>query len=166
MALFFGKRKKGSKTGTFLVLLVVLGSVGMTLAACGENVQPGSTVEATVVPIGSNQAEVTLSVDGTSQPPVIVTTPVPPNVVVTALCEVAPTSSLTPTLTLTPGPMHTSPDGLQHIKDWESRELQPYNDGEHKGTDLFYNRTGRGMGNCTVGWGHFEPRRILRWQTE
>jgi RHS repeat-associated protein len=36
VALFAGRKKKGSKVGTFLVLLVVLGSVGMTLAACGE----------------------------------------------------------------------------------------------------------------------------------
>jgi len=35
IALVFGRRKKGSKVGTFLVLLVVVGSVGMTLAGCG-----------------------------------------------------------------------------------------------------------------------------------
>jgi RHS repeat-associated protein len=35
IALVFGRRKKGSKAGTFLVLLLVVGSVGMTLAACG-----------------------------------------------------------------------------------------------------------------------------------
>ena len=39
-ALFFGKRKKGSKVGTFLLLLVVLGSAGMTLAACGGGPLP------------------------------------------------------------------------------------------------------------------------------
>ena len=40
IALVFGRRKKGSKTGTFLVLLIVLGGVGMTLAACGPQPQP------------------------------------------------------------------------------------------------------------------------------
>jgi len=34
VALFAGRKKKGSKLGTFLVLLLVLGSVGMTLAGC------------------------------------------------------------------------------------------------------------------------------------
>ena len=38
----------------------------------------------------------TLLADGTSQPPVIVTTPVPANTVIIALCEEAPTSSVTP----------------------------------------------------------------------
>jgi len=33
IALFAGRKKKGSKFGTFVVLLLVLGSVGMTLAA-------------------------------------------------------------------------------------------------------------------------------------
>jgi hypothetical protein len=33
IALFSGRKKKGSKLGMFLVLLLVLGSVGMTLAA-------------------------------------------------------------------------------------------------------------------------------------
>ena len=36
VALFAGRKKKGSKVGTFLVLLLVLGSVGMTLAACNS----------------------------------------------------------------------------------------------------------------------------------
>jgi len=37
IALVFGRRKKGSKAGTFLVLLLVVGSVGMTLSACGQS---------------------------------------------------------------------------------------------------------------------------------
>jgi len=36
IALVFGRKKKGSKAGTFLMLLLVVGSVGMTLAACGS----------------------------------------------------------------------------------------------------------------------------------
>ena len=107
-ALFFRKRKKGNKAGTLLVLLLIGITVSMTMAACGNaNGQPQSstTVEATVVPIASNQAEVTLSINGTSQPAVIVTTPVPPNVIVTALCEEAPTSTPTPIGTPTPTPI-------------------------------------------------------------
>ena len=34
IALVFGRRKKGSKAAQFLVLLLVLGSVGMTIASC------------------------------------------------------------------------------------------------------------------------------------
>ena len=36
VSLFYMRKKKGSKTGTFLVLLIVLGGVGLTLAACGS----------------------------------------------------------------------------------------------------------------------------------
>jgi len=36
IALVFGRRKKGSKAGTFLVLALVAGSVGMTLAGCAD----------------------------------------------------------------------------------------------------------------------------------
>lgn len=36
VALVFGRRKKGSKAGTLLVLVVVAGSVGMTLAGCAD----------------------------------------------------------------------------------------------------------------------------------
>lgn len=46
VSLFYTRRKKVSKTGTFLVLLLVLGGVGMTLAACGA---PAGPVTATVV---------------------------------------------------------------------------------------------------------------------
>ncbi|HSO12412.1 MAG TPA: hypothetical protein VLT51_08555, partial [Anaerolineales bacterium] len=35
IALVFGRRKKGNKVGTFLALVLVVGSVGMTLAGCG-----------------------------------------------------------------------------------------------------------------------------------
>jgi RHS repeat-associated protein len=49
IALVFGRRKKGSKTGAFLVLLLVLGSVGMTLVACGS----GSTEVTVTTPDGT-----------------------------------------------------------------------------------------------------------------
>lgn len=49
MALFFSKRKKGSKVGTLFALLLVSASVGMTLAACGGGSLPEGQVTATVV---------------------------------------------------------------------------------------------------------------------
>jgi hypothetical protein len=36
ISLFYTRKKKGSKTGTFLVLLLLVGSAGMILAACGS----------------------------------------------------------------------------------------------------------------------------------
>ena len=50
IALVFGRRKKGSKTGTFLVLLIVLGGVGMTLAACAPAPTPPSGSANTTLP--------------------------------------------------------------------------------------------------------------------
>jgi RHS repeat-associated protein len=59
VALLFGRRKKGSKTGTFLVLLLVLGSLGMTLAACGPAPSPipPSPIPPTIPPSPSPSPE-------------------------------------------------------------------------------------------------------------
>jgi RHS repeat-associated protein len=43
IVLVFGRKRKGSKTGTFLVLVLVVGSVGMTLAGCGPGNPPSPT---------------------------------------------------------------------------------------------------------------------------
>jgi len=53
IALIFGRKKKGSKTGTILVLLLVTVSVGMTLAACGPAPVPSQepTQEPTIPPL-------------------------------------------------------------------------------------------------------------------
>ena len=40
VALLFGRKRKGGRVSTFLVLLIVLGSVGITLAACGPTPSP------------------------------------------------------------------------------------------------------------------------------
>ena len=51
MALFFVKRKKGSKVGTFLVLLLVFGSLGMTLAACTAPNPTGQPIKVTATQV-------------------------------------------------------------------------------------------------------------------
>ena len=51
IALVFGRKKKGSKAGMFLVLVLVVGSVGMTLAGCGP--APVPTEEPTIPPNGT-----------------------------------------------------------------------------------------------------------------
>jgi RHS repeat-associated protein len=43
IALVFGRRKKGSKVGTFLVLALVMVSVGMTLTGCGPAPTPSQS---------------------------------------------------------------------------------------------------------------------------
>lgn len=156
VGLIYSRKRKKSSFDTFLIVLFVAVSVGMGLAACGP---------APVPPTGPSQPpSVPPASPSTPDIPASAQTPVPvaqPSTTATSILDQifatpcpTPTWMLTPMLTLTPGPMHTSPDGLQHIKDWEGRQLQPYNDGEVEGTDLFYNRTGRGNGHCTVGWGH------------
>ncbi|GAB4466914.1 MAG: hypothetical protein Kow0070_30070 [Anaerolineales bacterium] len=51
IALVFGRRKKGSKAGTFLVLVLGVGSVGITLAGCGSAPPAGQfTATATATP--------------------------------------------------------------------------------------------------------------------
>jgi RHS repeat-associated protein len=52
IALVFGRKKKGSKSGAILVLLLVVGSVGMTLAGCGPAPVPSQepTQEPTIPP--------------------------------------------------------------------------------------------------------------------
>jgi hypothetical protein len=50
-ALFFVKRKRGSKWGTLFVILLVVGSIGMTIAACGPSTPaPNPTTPAPQVP--------------------------------------------------------------------------------------------------------------------
>ena len=55
VSLFYTRRKKGSKAGTFLVLVLALGSVGMTLAGCGGEQQlPAGQATATNTPINTH----------------------------------------------------------------------------------------------------------------
>ena len=55
VSLFYTRRKKGSKAGTFLVLVLALGSVGMTLAGCGG----GTSTEVTAVVFPDGTATIT-----------------------------------------------------------------------------------------------------------
>jgi hypothetical protein len=92
----YGKKKKKSKLDVLIIIALLSLSAGLGVAACG-NAPAGSTIEATIVPISPNEVEVTVTVNGVTQPPVIVTTPAPPNTIVVAICEEAPTASPTPT---------------------------------------------------------------------
>jgi RHS repeat-associated protein len=100
-ALFFTRRKKGSKVGTFLVLLLVLGSVGMTLAAC-SNVPAGRvTVTATLTP--GAPVNYTATVDNGFT--VTGTLPASSGAAIgiaTSCATIPPTPSPTPTSTPTP----------------------------------------------------------------
>ena len=71
-ALFFVKRKKGSKSGTLLVLLLVGISVSMTLAACGPSqsvpTQPITTPPASGTPLPSQTPVPTQTSTSTAPP--------------------------------------------------------------------------------------------------
>ena len=90
VSLFYTRKRKGSKTGTFLVLLLVVGSAGMTLVACGggsEQPAPAPTLPPpNVVVIGSDG---TTTVNGT---PVAAT----PGAPLTPLAVPCPTPTATP----------------------------------------------------------------------
>ena len=89
MALFFTRRKKGSKWGTLFVLLLVIGSVSMTLAACKVDNPTGRRVNVTVTqPQGSPTATVEWQIP-TATGTATITPP-------------APIETLTPTCTPTP----------------------------------------------------------------
>jgi RHS repeat-associated protein len=112
-ALFFTRRKKGSKVGTFLVLLLVLGSVGMTLAAC-SNVPAGRvTVTATLTP--GAPVNYTATVDNGFT--VTGTLPASSGAAIgiaTSCATIPPTPSPTPTSTPTPPPDQLNESLLHH----------------------------------------------------
>ena len=64
ISFFFGRKKKGSKVGTFLALFLVIGSMSMTLAACGggggggqpPTVPPGTPISGVGTSTGSGVA--------------------------------------------------------------------------------------------------------------
>jgi hypothetical protein len=92
LALVYGRKKKGSKVGMLLVLLLVGASVGMTLAACGNETQEFTAV---VTPDGT--ATITFGDDTV----VVDVTPSPggPSTPLTIPC---PTPDTPPQLTPTP----------------------------------------------------------------
>jgi hypothetical protein len=79
IALVFGRRKKGSKAGTFLVLLVVVGSVGMTLAGCGPAPLPSSTTPASQVPPTQTPSPIPSETPNPTQTPSPTAPPAPTN---------------------------------------------------------------------------------------
>jgi len=108
LALVYGRKKKGSKAGMLLVLLLVGVSVGMTLAACGEGQQSSPTAQVTAVvqPISSSEILVVPIANGTPGTPFVV--PVPPTTTpeeaIATACATAITPTLPPTSTPTPAP--------------------------------------------------------------
>jgi hypothetical protein len=106
IVLVFGRRKKGSKVGTFLVLLLVVGSMGMTLAACSGQQTPTGEYTAVVTPTG---ATITFP-DGT----VVNVTPSPGGLL-GPLAIPCPTPSLSPTGIATPTPAVSSV--AQYLRD-------------------------------------------------
>lgn len=106
IALFSGRKKKGSKAGTFLVLLLVMITVGMTIAGCGGQ-QQTPTPNVVAVPLGTDNYVIVSdgTVIGTATAQV---TPGAPNITVTATvvgtscATVPPTPTPSPTSTPTP----------------------------------------------------------------
>ena len=126
VALIFGRRKKGSKTGTSLVLLLVMVTVGMTLSACGGGVGNGApTTLPSVPPSGgtpmpgagtntgngpSNPGSPTISPTTTPCPtPTVTNTPT-----ATQTYTPTPTSTSTPTPTATPTSIQIAISYLQY----------------------------------------------------
>ncbi|MBK9008607.1 MAG: hypothetical protein IPM31_16650 [Anaerolineae bacterium] len=107
VSLFYRHKKKGSKAGTFLALVLVLGSVGMTLAAC-QTTTSGYDVTVTPSPAQPNTYTITLTpttVPGSTPAPT--GTPIP---TITITCTVTPV----PTSTLLPPP--ANPTESQRIE--------------------------------------------------
>jgi RHS repeat-associated protein len=92
IALVFGRKKKGSKSGTILVLLLALGSVGMTLAGCGP------------APVPSQEPTQEPTIPPSSETPIPSETPTPSQTP-SPTAPPAPTSS--PTQTPCPPPFTT-----------------------------------------------------------
>jgi hypothetical protein len=104
VSLFYARKRKGSKTGTFLVLLIVLGGVGLTLAACGA---PAGPVTATVVSTPGAPVTYTATfADGTTIAGTLPASSGAATVIATSCATIPPTPSPTgtPIPTSTPTP--------------------------------------------------------------
>ena len=100
VSLFYTRKKKGSKTGTFLVLLIVLGGVGMTLVGCGL---PAGQVTITAISTPGSPINYTATFDNG----LTVTGTLPassgiPTDVLAVPCQTLEPSTQTPTSTPTP----------------------------------------------------------------
>jgi hypothetical protein len=107
ISLFYSRKKRGNKAGVFLVLLLVLGSIGMTLAACGPQPLPTPVPQATAVPTDNNPPT-NPSPTETPQPGLGTDTGNIPSSTPSPSTTPVPTSCLTPTITLTPTVIPTS----------------------------------------------------------
>lgn len=116
VSLFYTRKKKGSKAGTFLVLLLVVGSVGMTLAGCGgggndqqqsqpvQNPNPNSNQPPVDTSPGTDTGSSVSSFGSATQSPTF--TP----------CTPAPMSTSTPTPIPTNTPIPISCDDLSDVR--------------------------------------------------
>ena len=144
-ALFFARKKKGNKVSTFFILLLVVGSVGMTLAAC-QTTTSGNNVTATPSPVQPNTYTVTVTpatVPGST--PTATGTPMPE---IKYTCTVTPIpsdnldlyfASLPEPYAKMPAEWTTSERGIEFIKYYEGPGPTMYNDAGN---------------NCTIGHGH------------
>jgi RHS repeat-associated protein len=145
IALVFGRKKKGSKTGTFLVLLLVTVSVGMTISACKV------TVEVTPTQVPYPAQIVTVTTDTGYTATFVVATPTSPSTPLAIPCLTplenvsVPTQTPTPTLPAKSNPrnLNTSEKEKNVIKYWESGQLPPDQQPKPDIAD-----------RCTIGYGH------------
>ena len=105
ISLLASRKKKGSKAGTFLVLLLVMMTVGMTLSACGggggngESAPSYPTSSSNQPPVDTGPGTSSSSTTGTATPPITLTLPDCPT----------PIWTPTPTGTLMPKDITTMP---------------------------------------------------------
>ena len=114
IALVFGRRKKGSKAGTFLALVLVVGSVGMTLSACGggnngapqsrpvSDPNPNSDQTPVDISPGTDTGSSVLGFGSATPPPTFTPCPTPKS---TTTSTPIPTPTSTPIPTSTPTPI-------------------------------------------------------------
>jgi RHS repeat-associated protein len=121
IAFFSGRKKKGSKAGTFLVLLLVLGSVGMTLAACGSAPAGQVTVTATSTPGAPVEYTATfddgLTVTGTLPASSGAATAIATSCATVEVSVPTSTSTPTPSITIPIGSVEIDPIWGSNLKD-------------------------------------------------
>jgi RHS repeat-associated protein len=103
VSLIYTRKKKGSKTGTFLVLLLLVGSAGMILAACGPVMTP--TAPAPTPVSTSTPDDSAPAVTPSASPPWGPATVIATLLIATTSPVATPTPPCTPTPTLTSTPV-------------------------------------------------------------
>jgi len=165
LALLYSRKKKRGKIDTFVILLVLCVGVSMSLAACGPGGTAPLTATATIVvtpaqtPTATSMA--TTAINGTpvaTNTPVQTPTPCTPTVTMTLILDLDQYfASLPEPYAKMPRDWTISQEGLEFLKSWEVFDGQLYNDGS-EGTSLYRDTTGRGIGYCTIGYGHVVHR--------